>query len=326
LAYIQAKNEGDNILKILKARSTAVKRLAGNPEQWKSFASSGIPLMSIAKIDELMDEILLIASTFLNSEKQIEHKIDFLKDIEGIIKRLPSSHFRNDFEPQDIDAVRPIWLKGDPLKGVTSGDKIANDYFGYTIPWVLNAISKKFNEKENTSAASLFEEFGVLCELGLPSFWAAKIYLSGIRSRQAAKELSFIFKERLVDNSLSEISDIIIRNIEVLKGRKDCSEHSLRWIELLAKEQSPSKKSLPKIPNFTFTDKDLKIKSSKLFCKSYNGKCYLCSPDYKDKIEVSVNDDFPFNEIQDISGVYFEWENDVWNMKNKNLNYQISGY
>jgi hypothetical protein len=263
----------------LKARSTAVKRLAGNPEQWKSFASSGIPLMSIAKIDELMDEILLVSTTYLTSEKRIEHKIDFLKSIENIIEQLPSSHFRHDFLPQDIDVVRPIWLNGDSLKGIANGNKIANDYFGFTIPWVLNAISKKFNQQGNEEVTSLFEEFGVLCELGLPSFWAAKIYLSGIRSRQAAKELSFIFKERLVVNSLSEILDIIIQNINLLKGREDCSEHSLRWIELLAKERPPLKKSLSRIPNFTFTDKDLKINSSVLYCKSYNNTSYLCSSD-----------------------------------------------
>ncbi len=116
LAYIQAREEGDNVIKMLKARSTAVKRLAGEPEQWKSFASSGIPLMSIAKIDELMDEILLISTTYLDSEKQIENKIAFLKSIESIVEQLPSSHFRHDFTQQDIDTIRPIWLNGDSLK------------------------------------------------------------------------------------------------------------------------------------------------------------------------------------------------------------------
>lgn len=326
LAYIQAEKEGDNIIRVLKARSSAVKRLAGNPGQWKSFASSGIPLMSIAKIDELMDDILLVSTIYLTSEKQMEHKIDFLKNIENIIEQLPSSHFRHGFLPQDIDVVRPIWLKGDSLRGIANGDKIANDYFGFTIPWVLNAISKKYSQQGKEEAASLFEEFGVLCELGLPSFWAAKIYLSGVRSRQAAKELSFIFSEDLIISNLYDIPDIIIRNKGVLKGRKDCSEHTLRWVELLAIEQSPLKKSLYRIPDFTFTSKEMNIKSTILYCKSYDGICYLCSSDYNDKIMIKVNDDFPFNEIQDIPGIYFEWENDTWKMKNKNPNYQISGY
>lgn len=113
LAYIQAEKEGDEIIKILKARSNAVKRMAGKPEQWKSFASSGIPLMSIAKIDELINEISLIATTYLDSEKQIDNKINFLKSIEGIIEQLPSSHFRHVFKPKELDVVRLIWLKGD---------------------------------------------------------------------------------------------------------------------------------------------------------------------------------------------------------------------
>lgn len=282
--------------------------------------------MSITKIDELMDEILLISKTYLDSKKQIEDKIEFLKSIEGIIEQLPSSHFRHGFMPQDIDVIRPIWLKGDSLKRIEIGEKVANDYFGFAIPLVLNAISKKYNQQGNEDVGALFEEFAVLCELGLPSFWAAKIYLSGIRSRQAAKELSFIFKEKLVVNSLSEISDIIIRNKKVLEGRKDCSEHSLRWVKLLAKEQPPLKKSLSRIPDFTFKNEDFNIKSTILFCKSFGDKCYLCSYEYKNKIKVTVNEKFPFNEIQDIPGIYFEWENNVWKMKNKNPNYQISEY
>lgn len=104
LAYIQAKEEKNNIIKLLKARSTAIKRIAGSPEQWKSFVPSGIPLMSIAKIDELMDEISVIVSIYLNSEMKIEEKISFLKDIEAIIEKLPSSHFRHDCTQQDIES------------------------------------------------------------------------------------------------------------------------------------------------------------------------------------------------------------------------------
>jgi hypothetical protein len=60
------------------------------------------------------------------------------------------------------------------------------------------------------------------------------------------------------------------------------------------------------------------------FCFFDYNICYLCSPDYKDKVEVTVNEDFPFDKVQDIPGIYFEWENGVWKMKNKNPNYQIN--
>lgn len=324
LAYIQAKENDDNVIQILKARSTAVKRIAGNPSQWKSFASSGIPLMSIAKIDELIDGISIIASAYLTSGKQIDDKISFLKSIESVIEQLPSSHFKHDFTQQELNTVRPIWLKGDSLKGIPNGDKISNNYFGFTIPWVLNAISKKYKQQENEDVAVIFEELGVLCELGLPSFWAAKIYLSGIRSRQAATELSLIFNEQLIDKSLSDISETIIRNKEKLIGRKDCSENTLRWIEILAIEQTVYKKSLPKITDFTFTKEDLKVASPILYCKSYDDSYFLCSPDYKDKIEVTANEDFPFDKVCDIPGIYFEWDTDAWKMRNKNPHYQLN--
>lgn len=323
LAYIQADDEGDDIIQILKARSTAVKRLAGDPGQWKSFASSGIPLMSIVKIDELIDEISDIVSGYLNSDKQIEDKNNFLKNIERIIDQLPSSHFRHSFTQNELDSVRQLWLSGNSLKGIPNGDKIANEYFSFTIPWVLNAISKKYKQQENEEAGIVFEEFGVLCELGLPSFWAAKIYLSGVRSRQAATELSLIFNELLIDKSLSEISKIIVRNHDILLGRDDCSENTLRWVDILAKEQSVFKNILPQITNFTF-NKALEISSSTLYCKSYHDSYFLCSSDYKDRIEVAVNEDFPFDKVCDIPGIYFEWEDDVWKMKNKNPHYQLN--
>jgi len=326
LVYIQAKNEGeeDGVIKILKARSMAIKRLSGNSEQWKSYASSGIPLMSIAKIDELMEEILFIASIYLNSERQIKDRIDFLKATEGIIEKLPSSHFRHKFSQQDIKTVRDSWLNGDSLKNISHGDKIANEYFGFTIPWVLNAISKKCNQQDNEEIANLFEEFAVLCELGLPSFWAAKIYLSGVRSRQAARELSLIFKEELATNSLSEVLKIIINHTETLKARDDCSQHTLQWVTILAKEQLPLQKNLTRIPDFTFKDENLNIKSSILYCRSYGNSCFLCSSDYKDKIEVTISEDYPFDKIQNIPGIYFELENNTWKMKNKNPNYKIT--
>lgn len=158
----------------------------------------------------------------------------------------------------------------------------------------------------------------------MPSFWAAKIYLSGIRSRQAATELSLVFKEELAINNLNEISEIIIRNKEKLKGRSDCSENTLHWIEILSKEKTSSKKSLPKITGFTFSEEDVKIASPILYCKSYNGSCFLCSPDYKDKIEVIINDDFPFDKVCDIPGIYFEWVDDRWEIRNKNPHFQLS--
>ena len=326
LAYIQADKEADNVIKVLKARSTAVKKLAGKPAQWIFFASSGIPLMSIVKIEELMDEITSIASIYLNSDKQIEDKIIFLKGIESIIEQFPSSHFRHGFSQEDIDITRLAWLQGKSLKDIPNGNKIANDYFGFTIPWVFNAISKKYIQQENEEIANLFEEFGVLCELGLPSFWAAKIYLSGIKSRQAAKELSLIFKERLVNNNLHEILDIIIQNTTALKKREDCSAHTLRWIELLDNASSISKKTLFKIPNFSFRDKSLEIKSPVLYCKSFKNSYYLCNSDYTEKISISINETFPFNEIANIPGIYFENQDNIWKMRNKNPNYQISEY
>lgn len=324
LAYIQAAHEAPSVMKILSARSVAVKKLAGSRECWKFFASSGIPLMSITKIDELMDEITIIAYAYLRSDMNIKCKLIFLKEMEEIIKKLPSAHFRHDFSQKDIDCVRDVWLSGNSLKNISGADKISNNYFGFTIPWIFNAISKKYIQEEKEDHKKLFEEFAVLCELGLPSFWAARIYLSGIRSRRAAKELSLIFNEELVVSKLSEISNIIIEYKDVLKGRVDCSEYTLSWVELLAKDISPININIPCIYGFKVNLDDLCIKASKLYCKSFSGVFYLCDSCYKEKVIVRSDADSPFDKIANIPGIYFEKVDGDWIMRNNNPHYILS--
>ena len=323
LAYIQAsEDENKQVLEFIKARSKAVKKIAGNPEQWISLASSGIPLLSIAKINELIDEISIIAQTYLDSEMQLSDKVEFLRSIEIVINQLPSSHFEHGYTQQDIDSVRRIWLNGSSLKRIKNGNKIANDYFGFMIPWVVNAISKKFRLLDNEEIALVFEEIGVLSELGLPTFWAAKIYLSGIRSRSAALEISQILDEDFQSISLSDILDLLITNKDYISQSPLCSQNTHDWIDVLSKEKPSIKKKITKIDDFKFGE-DFQINSTILYCKSYNGSCYLCSSDYKEKIQVSSSEAFPFNKIQNIPGIYFENKEGLWKMKCKNPRYYI---
>ncbi len=280
-------------------------------------------LMSIAKIDELTDEISKTAETYLKSSKEISDIIALLKNIEELIDTLPSSHFKHGFDPQEIDVIRIPWINGESISGKTHADSITNDYFGFTIPWVLNAISKKYIMDEKEEEAGVFEELASLCELGLPSNFAVKIYLSGIRSREAATELSKVFNSQLASESLSEIPDIIVRNTDKLVERKLCSEKTLRWIEILAKNIKPSKKKITRIPDFTFSDKNFTVKTTQLFCKTFESSCFLCCSDFKEKIQISVTEDFPFDKIADLPGIFFEFEDNVWKMKIKNPNYQF---
>lgn len=323
LAYIQASEEENmHVIEIIKARSKAVKKIAGKPEEWKSLASSGIPLLSIAKINELIDDISIIAQTYLYSEMQLSDKVEFLRSIENIINQLPSSHFEHGYTQQDIDSVRTIWLEGSSLKRIQNGNKIANDYFGFMLPWVLNAISKKFRLLDNEEMASIFEEIGVLSELGLPTFWAAKIYLSGVRSRAAALEISQILNEDFQSISLSDILVLLITNKDYISESPLCSQNTHDWIDILSKEKPSIRKKITKIHDFMFGE-DFQINSTILYCKSYNDSYYLCSDDYKEKIQVDSSDAFPFNKIQNIPGIYFEHEDGLWKMKSKNPRYYI---
>jgi len=349
LAYIQSENyEGlsqDDVIKFLKARCDAIKnKIVPDRNNWGHLVSSGLPLSSAIRLDSVFAEIQILADAYLISYQKIEDKINLLKGIELIMKTMPSNVFKNvEFSDVDIEAVRNIWLIGEPLnqtKDVGNTQKICNNYFSYTLSWFLGAVANRFRKFDLNDQANIFEELAVCCELGLPDFMSAKIYLAGIHSRLAAKEISttstFInittnFVDFDIDfditidldllvassekennsNSITGIKQKIFHNIQVIKSEIK-HEITRKWLDVFEKTHLEIKQEKEeKLPEITINGN---VKATRLFIREFSNQYYACSPDYLERIAIQ-NIDNSLEGYINSQNVFLELEGEKWNFK-----------
>jgi replicative superfamily II helicase len=318
LAYIQAEQAeditGEEVIQFLKARTKGIIAKVGDDrDKWNSIIKSGIPLNSDLQIEDKLDILINIIQEHLSNEISIDNKINLLKDIENEINEINvlSDEF---IESENQDEIREKWLKAIPLSEIAPLDQatsIVTKYYSYSLPWVLNGISKKLKNKELVEEAETIEELSILVELGLPNLVSVKIYQSGIRSRSSANEISGLYDDELWDKSIKFYKNDLIRNIE--KYQDLLSSEAYQWIELLSKFSKRETIVLKPVSNFTFGDNH--NLTSRLAAKKINGKQYLVSPDFK-VIEAISESGIDFSSVNDVIGVYFDYdENDeVWKM------------
>lgn len=322
LAYIQAEQSeeltGNEVLSFFKARTKGIIAKVGDDrDKWISIINSGLPLKSDLQIDEKLDNLIILIQTYLSNEINIDTKINLLKDIENEINEI-NVLSEDCEESSDQDKIREKWIKAIPLSEIMLLDNascIVTKYYSYTFPWVLNGISKKLENQGFSEEAEIIEELSILIELGLPNLVSVKIYQSGIRSRSSAYELSKLYEEELWDNSIRYYKNDLINNIERYSSL--ISEDTSKWLVLLSSFSKRDVNVLKLIPDFSFSNiHDL---TNRLIAKEINGKQYLTSLDFK-VIEDVSDCQVDFTEVSNISGVFFDFdENDgLWKMKNHN--------
>ena len=322
LAYIQAEQSeeitGKEVIQFLKARTKGIITKVGDDrEKWNSIIKSGIPLNSDLQIENKLDLLINIIQQYISNEINIDTKIKLLKDIENEINDINvlSDEF---IESVNQDEIRERWLKAIPLSEIAplaQATSIVTKYYSYSLPWVLNGISKKLKSKELVEEAETIEELSILVELGLPNLVSVKIYQSGIRSRSSANEISGLYDDELWDKSIKFYKNDLIRNIEEYQAL--LSSEAYQWLVLLSKFSKRETIVLKPISNFTFGDNH--NLTYRLAAKKINGKQYLISPDFK-VIEDISDSDIDFSSVNDVIGVYFDYDEDdeVWKMINLN--------
>jgi len=326
LAYIQAKNEDgitqEEVIQFLRARNRAVINIAGDPNNWESIVKSGIPLSSSVLIEEYIDEIKEMVQIYNQSEKNINDTIGIVKKLENLIAQMPSNSFKHSFEDNEIDAVRRKWLSGTQLseiKQIHNGQKICVEYFGMILPWAINGIVRKLYDLNLEEEAEVLENLALFCEIGLPNILAIKIYLSGIKSRVASLNLSKVINKDLQGIGKRKLFNLIIKNKEKIK--QYCLPITNEWIEIFSIEEQSQKKI--QIPNFDNSRLEIDVESKNLTVRNYSGNTYLCSPDFKIRMDVKSTNFLPFANIGNNLGVYFEYnksgENWIMKLRNPNL-------
>ncbi|MGN2338083.1 hypothetical protein ACTFIN_08140 [Clostridium cagae] len=131
-------------------------------------------------------------------------------------------------------SIREKWYSGARISDIENIEKkaidVCNKYYEFYFPWIINAIAKKLNLNGNSEEATVLENISLFSEIGVPNIESAKVYLSGIKSRECAIELSTFIN---VDDETSikrQLFDVfrLLQNKEII-----CSEKSYRWLTLL---------------------------------------------------------------------------------------------
>ena len=319
LAHIQAeKDEGisqDEVIEFLKSRNKAVIKMAGDPSNWKSIVKSGIPLSSSTVLDNYIEHIKEITTLYNNSDKGVNNLIEFSKSIEILIQQMPTVSFKHGFDEEKINKVREKWLSAASLSEITdfeNGQEICVSYFSMTLPWAINAIVRKLYDLELDEEADLLEELALFSEIGVPNMDAVKIYLAGIKSRVATLDLSKVLNGKIKNVNKANLVELLNEYSVDIQLR--CSKTTCKWVELFNFNLlNAVSKPIHRINNFKLNQNVENCNF--LSVKSFNGKHYLCSPNFEKKIEVISDKKFPFETVSNTPNVYFEQENNIWKMK-----------
>ena len=315
LAAIQAEKHStfntDNVIDFLKARSKAVKNLAGDSDKWQQITAMSLPFRSARKLRELSDDIKTQIIAFQSSEKQSSDWIELLENLEKIIIQLPSTAFQSKYTKDiNLKSVRKKWLLG--LKIEEKDVEIVTKYFSYPVAWALSSMAQQLTLEE-TEMSSILESLALFCEIGVSSEMAAKVYLCGLRSRQAAIELSQKLNTPQYESlNLKELTTEIVQDEALLS--KDCTDITIQWLNILVRQyKKKNENKLTESINFELLEDEITTKSDLLYLRLLGEQIFLCSMDYSEKIPYTPTILINERDIRK-SKVYFQRIDNMWKL------------
>jgi len=317
LAVIQEEDEAlrEKHLAIIKARVKGVRNIVKGDMMPQAFASSGIPLKAALYLDEKVFELKRIADEYLDSQRTLDDKLYFFYQYDQIAQVIPSERIEVP-EMDVLNGIRQDWIAGHAMG--YNEISLAQDYYGNTVSWLINALVSRFSGEEDVRFKECYEEMSLSAAYGLPTKWAAQIYLCGISSRKVATELSNLLNEPEDANTLGAVA-IYLRNHldEVINGGL-CTELAKKWLDVFKIRPTVTVKEIQTVKKFFF-GKDAKDDIPDfLLCKKMEEHTYLCSVDLKYRKSVMDSDGRPFSKVADAPGVFFMRDGDVWKMHNVN--------
>ncbi|WP_027364608.1 DEAD/DEAH box helicase [Desulfotruncus alcoholivorax] len=319
LALIQAEVENEELyLRLLRARTIALLNRVKNKADRKKLVASGIPLSVSKSILENIEFFRTLAISFTQELAEGSDRIDLLDSIireleiwsnenaSGLMESVPAQ--------SSLDNIRRDWISGISLSTIINSeqnaDTISKDYYGFTLPWVIHAISQMFDPEVEKGIVQTYSTLAMFVELGLPDETAASIYMAGVRSRSAALELSAL--DAFQNKTVAEIKQILL---DLSSQETNFSDKSRVWINLLSEFYKAQKPKTISFPAFTWKKDGL---PQKLYPREKNGEYFLTSSDGYFQEKVNSNGDLPFAKVANISGLFFELNHGVWQLKSYN--------
>jgi DEAD/DEAH box helicase-like protein len=319
LAYLQTKYyediTGEEVIRFVKARIKGITRKVGEEkENWKKVVCSGIPINSDLQIEERIDEVISFVQSYIVGDKTLEDRISLLENIENTINDINVLK-EESIESADSREIRSKWLRGVAMSDIAQHDNaisIITNHYSFKLPWILNGIAKKLRLRKLIDESEIIEELAILIELGLPDIKSVKIYQAGIRSRSSAHEIANMYEDELWEKSIKTYKQDLITNANHYITQ--VSENAASWIKLLVKFSKREFFKIKKVPNFTYAK--VHEQTKRLIARLINNEQYLLSLDFVVVNKIKENSDIDFSEVNDLNGIYFDFnENDeLWEM------------
>jgi hypothetical protein len=322
LAIIQANaNEQIQYIKILKARVTRLINCVPNKLDRRRIIASTVPFSVSQSILKDIDHFRNLAESFLkentNESQNIEILAKYIREIECWVSNNAQSLLdKNSLSQKSRDKIRQSWLAGVALAKLTELEEdagnIVKDYYGFTLPWVINAISQMFSSTNDEQIFKTYSLMALLVELGVPNETAANIYLAGVRSRCATTELSEL--DCVKGKPIAYIKRALL---ELSPTNSNISDTTRTWIELILKTYETQKSKQISFPNFEIEHKEKNVKRL-LVRKDSSRGYYLISYDGYFYKKVKSDEEFPFEQIANVNGLYFDLHDQSWQLKSYN--------
>ena len=318
LAYLQTQYyediTGDEVIKFVKARITGItKKVGTKKENWENVVSSGIPLNSDLQIEERIDGVIDFVRSYIAGNQTLEDHVSLLENIEKTINNI---NVLKEDAKSSVDAreIRKKWLSGVSMSNITQHNNaiaIITKHYSFNLPWVLNGISKKMKNKGLITESDVIEELAILVELGLPNLKSVKIYQAGIRSRSSACEIANLYKDDLWEMSIKTYKQDLITRADYYKTQ--VSENAASWIDLLVTFSKREFFKIKKVPDFVYGE--VHKSTQRLIARRINNEQYLLSPDFSITNKIEKNSEIDFSEVNDLNGIYFDYDEKEENWK-----------
>ncbi|MBI9060258.1 MAG: DEAD/DEAH box helicase [Labilibaculum sp.] len=329
LAYISAQNnatfEEEKVIEILKARNSGVLKLAGHPSSWASLTNSSVTLRVNIEANTILDELYERVSAYLSTDGVGEVMLSLIEYLDELIIKLPTLDIRDYSNcDSDISTVRRMWFKGMAMKEIIGIDDkssdICNKYYGFHFPWIVNALGKKMKSCGYEDEAKILEDIALLAEIGVPDNSSAKIYLSGIRSRESAVEIS-AETDINNDDSLESVKEKLF-HFNANSSKYSFSEQTFKWLNIINRKNQYKKKIEIRRSRVRFLNSEFD-NTKQVYIKLINDELYASSYDYKIQQKIRPKDEEKFKNIAESIGLYYEKIDGIWVLKNRNPNIEL---
>jgi hypothetical protein len=304
------------LLRFLKARTSGVLRQVPSSSARRAVVASGLPLsVGVVAFDQL-DAFRQMVDRYLVADGNDNALGDLVRAFElwahehagAIMDGMPLNQ-------ATLEPIRTLWLGGVSMHSIVEqfgegSAEVCTDFYGYQLPWLFHSIAQKLDKIQEENRVVALALVGLLVELGLPSEAAAKVFLTGVRSRSAAVELSRFVRDSSVSIRQIRSGLLEVSTVEAM-ARSGVSPSTLEWLNLLSSEHGTSQVEPPRCVSFRVAAPE-GVNLLHVRRLGVQGSAYLCSSDAKFKCAVGSTDVMPFEKLANDSRFVFIRDGDAW--------------